>query len=174
MADKITPDELEDDWEILRRSPEDEAFPTTLNMAEAIERVCKAIVEYAILIADDPHRTKKDIENNNKFPTFTVIPYYDASRKKRLWKVTVTYELIETKYTSAEHDCCERAVEELFNSVSAAINKKAKDCSEEAEGLEKEVAETRDTSRKLRRIGSSMGSYTLVQPNLNLTPKQEP
>jgi len=161
-------DDIEDDWEILRREPETSAFPTTLNIAEAIERICKAVVDFAILLNANPWAAKKSIEDNNKFPVFTIIPYYDLTNKKRLWKVSIAYEVIDLKYTSDAQDCCEKAVEQLFNNVSKSISIKAVEYSKDADASEKEAYAAKDVARKLRRLSSGMGTYSLVQPNLNL------
>ena len=161
-------DDIEDDWEILRRAPNAEAFPSTLDMAEAIERICKAVVDFAILLADNPSRTKEMIEVENKFPVFSIIPYYDVATKKRLWRVRIDYEMTELKYMSKEHECCESAVEQLFNNVSTSIIKRAKEFATEAEASEQEAADAKDTARKLQRLSSTMGTYSPKQPNLDL------
>ena len=161
-------DDIEDDWEILRRKPDASAFPTTINIAEAIERICKATVDFAILMDDSPWKAKKSIEENNKFPVFSIIPYYDIANKQRLWKVSIAYETIDLKYSSEAHDCCEKAVEQLFNNVSKSILAKALQYSNDADESEKEANASKDTARKLRRLSSGMGTYSLVQPNLDL------
>jgi hypothetical protein len=72
--------------------------------------------------------------------------------------------------TSKPQDCCEKAVEELFQGVSEHILKKAKLSDKEADESEKESYEARDEARKLKKLSSAMGSYNLVQPNLPLKP----
>jgi hypothetical protein len=161
-------DDIEDDWEILRREPDASAFPTTLNIAEAIERICKAVVDFAILMDDNPWTAKKTIVENNKFPVFTIIPYYDIANKQQLWKVSIAYEVIDLKYSSEAHDCCEKAVEQLFSNVSKSILAKAIQYSQNADNSEKEANAAKDVARKLRRLSSGMGTYSLVQPNLDL------
>lgn len=169
MANQVTEDldPIEDDWAILRRNPEDEKFPSTLSMAEAIERVCKAIVDFAILTSPDERRMKDAIERDNKFPVFTVIPFR-SMQGKHLWKVSLSYELISYTLTTEAHECCEKAVEDLFQNVSKSILAKAKQSDSEADSSEKEAIEARDEARKLKRLSSAMGSYSLVQPNLPL------
>jgi hypothetical protein len=161
-------DDIEDDWEILRRDPDAHAFPATLDMAEAIERICKAVVDFAILQADDSSRTKEEIEFGNKFPVFSILPFYDTGTKIRLWKVMIAYEQIELKYDSDKHDCCEKAVEQLFNDISKAILTKASEYANAAEESEREAHESKDRARKLRRLSTGMGSYNQTQPNLGL------
>lgn len=161
-------DDIEDDWEILRRSPDASAFPTTINIAEAVERICKAVVDFAILMDDKPWLKKENIERENLFPVFTIIPYYEVTGKRRLWKVSIAYEIIDLKYSSNAHDCCEKAVEELFNNVSKSILAKAIQYSQDADESEKEANAAKDVARKLRRLSSGMGTYSLVQPNLDL------
>jgi hypothetical protein len=171
MADPLDYDPIEDDWAILRRDPDEEKYPSTLSMAEAIERVCKAMVDFAILTGPDASfRIKDQIERENKFPVFTVIPFWSVVDQKHLWKVSIGYELISYAFTSGPHTCCEKAVEELFQAVSKSILGKAKLSDSQADSSEKETHECRDEARKLKRLSSVMGSYTLAQANLPLKP----
>lgn len=167
----IEEDALEDDWEIVRRNPLAAEFPTTIDMAEAIERICKALVEYVCYLSGRPEATKKEIEAANKFPIFTIIPFYDIKDKKRLYKATVIYEEHSLKFMTDEHDRCEKAVEQLFNMIHTDFNHKSKELSDEADKILRDSNDTRQQARLIRRISSGMGTYDIHQPNLNFDTK---
>lgn len=167
MVDTVE-DALEDDWEILRRDPSEAAFPTTINMAEAIERICKAIVDYSIHTDPTPEAKKREIESKNLFPVFTVIPFFETETKKRLWKVSIIYEGLGLNHRTNPHSCCEQAVEELFEMVRESFKDQADELHGKAEALEQQAYSTRGRERNLRRISSGMGKYNMSQPNLPL------
>ena len=160
---EVDTDPIEDDWAILRRNPEDEKFPSTLSMAEAIERVCKALVDYAVLTSSDPSAATVAIQRENKFPVFSALPFYDGASKRYLWKVSVGFELISVHWSSSPQDCCEKAVEELFLKIKDDLAARAKKVDTEADECEKESYAARDEARRLKRLSGAMGSYSLIQ-----------
>lgn len=171
MADRaqvINDDPLEDDWEIVRRNPYEAGLSTTISLAEAIERICKAMVDYVAYRNGPPENFKKKLQAENKFPTFTIIPFYDISKKKHLWMASVRFEDHGLDFKSQPTDCCEAAVEELFEAVSRKFATEARRIKDQADQDEQKVNDLRQESRMIQRISTGMGSYNLKQPNLPL------
>jgi hypothetical protein len=174
MADRaqvINDDALEDDWEVVRRNPYEADLPTTISLAEAVERICKAMVDYVAYTHGPPEDFKKKLYAKNHFPTFTIIPFYELTTKKHLWKAIVSFEDFGLDFKSAPADCCEAAVEELFEAVSKRFASEASRLKAQADADELKLNDARHQARVINRISTGMGSYNIRQPNLPLGDK---